>query len=102
MLNACYRRTGLISAPLPAISQTATRAHVQSFASVCQLNVLLPNGRVSVKGNVFVNVCLPSPQTISANASGKVHCTFAVALMAVGDFVDTSTFGSSTSPMEMK
>src|SRR5436305_1351458 len=43
-----YRRIGLMNAPFPAISHTATRAHFQSFASVFHVNVWLPNGRASV------------------------------------------------------
>ena len=62
-----------MKAPLPATSHTATRAHCQFFASVLHSNVSLPNGRVSVRSKVWVKVSLPSPQTISPKASGKVH-----------------------------
>src|SRR6476661_3432345 len=68
-----YRRVGLMNAPFPAISHTATRAHFQSFASVFHVNVWLPNGRVSVSGICCVKVLLPSLHTISPNAKGKVH-----------------------------
>src|SRR5688572_26094430 len=96
-----YRRVGLINAPFPATSHTDTRAHFQSFASVFQVNVWLPNGLVSVSGKVCVKFWLPSLHTISPNANGKVHWTSALTTIELGDAVETSTLGSSTSPMEM-
>ena len=80
-----YRRTGLTNAPLPATSHTAIRAHCQFFASVVHLKAPSPNGPVSLRSKVFVNVSLPSPQTISPKASGNVHRTLAVAVIVVED-----------------
>src|SRR5262245_9237881 len=42
------RQNGLTKAPFPAVSQTATRAHVQPLALAFHSNRLLANSRVEV------------------------------------------------------
>src|SRR5262245_20563298 len=97
-----YFQNGLTNAPLPAMSHTATRAHVQPLAFVFQSKRLLPNSRVEPSSIVSRCVLLPSPHTISAKRSGKVHDASTDATISPADDFEKSTWGSRTSPVVVK
>jgi hypothetical protein len=99
MRDISYLRTGFTKAPFPAMSHTAILAQVQFFASAFHSKVADPNGRVWSSGNVCVCVSRPSPQTISPNASGNVHCAFTVAFTAFASAVEIFVWDRQRAPL---
>ena len=67
--------TGCVNAPLVATSQTSKRTHLRPARDSFRRTVRFPNARVSVRSMRWRYTFAPSPETISAKASGNVHCS---------------------------